>query len=136
MVTGPHFLEAIMGDEDQPTKPMIPQGLPGRFFQKGTSENPGGKPKVLTREEEKLKFAPHTEKAKKVIVKLLDSEDEAIALAAARTVFERAWGKPVTSDANAGNGGLVINIMKFGEGDDFKIVNGRDAVSHPSKFLE
>ena len=61
-------------------------------FQKGQSGNPGGRPKADS-ELKRLALEKCPEAFTK-IVELMGSSDEKIALAAAREVLDRGYGKP------------------------------------------
>lgn len=64
----------------------------GRDFAPGQSGNPSGHPKGFA--EFRAACREHSAEALETIVKCLRSEDERIALEAARILHERAWGKP------------------------------------------
>ena len=59
---------------------------------KGKSGNPGGRPKAIV--ELKKLCQEATPKAIRKVIRLINSEDERVALAAAQTVIERGYGKP------------------------------------------
>ena len=63
----------------------------GKPFQKGQSGNPRGRPRADPRAREMLKA--NTLKAVKTIIALLSSESDKVALMAAQTILDRAWGK-------------------------------------------
>lgn len=61
-------------------------------FEKGQSGNPGGRPKESAAV--KALARQHSEKAVMRLVGLIDSANEATALAAANAILDRAIGKP------------------------------------------
>lgn len=64
----------------------------GRDFKPGQSGNPSGHPKGFA--EFRAACREYSPEALKVIVASMHSEDERVSLEAAKTVLERAWGKP------------------------------------------
>lgn len=64
-------------------------------FQKGQSGNPSGRPKQNKDVAEVAR--ENAEKAIRRLAKLVDSDDDRVALAAAQAVLDRAVGKPVQS---------------------------------------
>jgi hypothetical protein len=93
---------------------VVQRGAHGHFLP-GQSGNAGGRPASLARVRELL--APHTEKFVEELVKLLESDDEAIRLAACREFFDRYVGKPVQaveSDVRTLNlGQLYVEALRL-----------------------
>jgi hypothetical protein len=82
-----------------------------RHFQKGVSGNPGGRPKG---EDVRALARKNTKKAMERIVELIESDDERVALMAAKEVLDRAYGKPKASDDDkADKRSVTINIVKL-----------------------
>jgi hypothetical protein len=71
---------------------MIPNA---RKFKPGQSGNPGGRPKGLA-----AKAREHADKALDVIAAALDDQDPKVRIAAAKEIFDRGFGKPVTMTAD------------------------------------
>jgi hypothetical protein len=86
-------------------------------FQKGVSGNPGGKSKKL---EELRKLAlENCPRALERIVELVESEDERVAMMAAKEILDRGIGrpKPAEDGDEASTKGLTINIIRYTDGD-------------------
>jgi hypothetical protein len=73
---------------------VVQRGPHGHFLP-GQSGNAGGRPASLARVRELLK--PHTERFVAELVQLLDSDEEAIRLAAIKEFMDRYIGKPVAT---------------------------------------
>lgn len=77
----------------------------GRDFAPGQSGNPSGHPKGFA--EFRAACREYSAEALNVIVATLRSDDEKVALEAAKALLERAWGKPASApedlDAVKGN---------------------------------
>ena len=73
---------------------VVQRGPHGQFLP-GQSGNAGGRPASLARVRELLK--PHTERFVAELVQLLDSDEEAIRLAAIKEFMDRYIGKPVAT---------------------------------------
>lgn len=79
-------------------------GIP---FQKGTSGNPTGRPKVAAEVRELAR--EHGPAAIVRLVELMSSKDEMVAIAACRAILDRGYGKPEQS-LNLPNGGALLNL--------------------------
>lgn len=66
-----------------------------RPFKKGQSGNPSGRPKKLVTVSQLAEDS--SEKALKKLIALMDSDKDAVALAAAQAILDRAMGKPKQS---------------------------------------
>lgn len=74
----------------------------GKPFEKGTSGNPGGRPKLLPEFKRALE-QKHYPRALEVLRDCLDDEDGRVRIVAVREVFDRLFGKPkqpITGDAD------------------------------------
>lgn len=91
--------------------------LPHRW-QKGTSGNPSGR---RSSAEIRRLLKNHTPRAAMRIVELVESEDERVALMAAKEVLDRYYGKvgPEGEDDEAGadRKHVTINIVRYGDND-------------------
>lgn len=81
------------------------------LFKKGQSGNPGGRPKLP--EEVKKILEDASLKGVKRLVKLIDSDDERIALAAIETVQNRIWGKPAQAVEHSGTDGGPMEFVQW-----------------------
>lgn len=86
----------------------------GRPFQPGQSGNPAGRTPIS--HDVKTLAKKNTKRAFEKILELIDSDDERVALTAAKEVLDRAWGKPATSDdADTEKRNVTINIVRYGD---------------------
>jgi hypothetical protein len=87
-----------------------------RPWKKGESGNPGGKSKIV--EEIRTLARRHSTRAFARIVELVEDDDSRVAMAAAKEVLDRAWGKPgAAEDENGPKGQVTINILKLSDAD-------------------
>jgi hypothetical protein len=77
---------------DHATTSALITGFSVVAFEKGQSGNPGGRPKESARI--KALAQSHSESAIKKLVKLMDSDNESISLAASNALLDRGIGKP------------------------------------------
>lgn len=84
-------------------------------FQPGVSGNPGGRPKGIA-----AKAREHTDKAVEVLAEALDDEDRRVRIAAANSLLDRGYGKPITMTADVSR--------KLDELGDDELAAGIDAV--------
>lgn len=82
-----------------------------RPWQKGQSANPGGRSKRL--EEIRSLAKKHSRRAFDRILELIESDDERVAMAAAKEVLDRAYGKPTVDDTDGDKRQVTINIVKY-----------------------
>lgn len=84
---------------------------PGGRFAPGVSPNPGGRPRVVAKVRELAQQQGET--AFQKVVDLMQSNDERIALAAAREILDRAYGKPEQAHKLEGDGaGPTVVVIK------------------------
>lgn len=81
-------------------------------FQKGVSGNPGGRRK---NDDVKLLARQHTKEAFNRIVELIQSDDERVAIMAAKEVLDRAYGKakPMEDEDDTAKKNVTINILRY-----------------------
>lgn len=82
-----------------------------RMFEKGKSGNPGGRSKRL--EEIRSLAKQHSRRAFNRILELIESDDERVAMAAAKEVLDRAYGKPTVDDTDGDKRQVTINIVRY-----------------------
>lgn len=75
-------------------------------FQPGQSGNPNGRRPVLKQIQELAQ--QHSEMAFAKIIELCGSDDEKVALAAAREILDRGYGKPAQAMELSGQGGAPL----------------------------
>jgi hypothetical protein len=112
-----------MSENRQKTGKKGGKKAPQSAFKPGQSGNPGGRPKKDKQVEEILKAA--SADAARRLVELKDSPDEKIALAAAREILDRVYGKSaVKADLNVGSedGRSVMVGMWMGDVKDEELV--------------
>ena len=80
---------------------------------KGQSGNPNGRPKVP--EDVKALARANSKRAMQRVIELMESDDERVALMAAKELLERAWGKAAPAEESDDKRTLTINIVKHGD---------------------
>lgn len=86
-----------------------------RLWKPGQSGNPGGRPKRSDAVKPLLdQYGPE---ALRKLVALMESEDERIALMAAKEIADRAFGKPKPSEDedDGAKRALTINIVRYSD---------------------
>ncbi|MGE0052937.1 MAG: DUF5681 domain-containing protein [Hyphomicrobium sp.] len=81
------------------------------MWKPGQSGNPTGKSKRL--EEIRSLAKENSRRALERLVDLIDSDDERIALMAAREVLDRAWGKVKPAEDDNDGKGITVNIVRL-----------------------
>ena len=84
----------------------------GRPFRPGQSGNPGGRPK--SNEHVRNIARSNSVRAVERLIELIESDDERVALTAAKEVLDRAFGKP-KPDTEHDKEQLSIRIVQFSE---------------------
>ena len=84
----------------------------GRPFRPGQSGNPGGRPK--SNEHVRNIARSNSVRAVERLIELIESDDERVALTAAKEVLDRAFGKP-KPDVADDKEQLSIRIVQFSE---------------------
>ena len=87
----------------------------GRFV-KGQSGNPGGRPKAAIDVRDLART--HTKAAMDALVDCMEHEDGAVRVSAARTILDRAWGKPSQAIAASVHGPLSDSFAEILAGID------------------
>lgn len=85
-------------------------------FQKGISGNPGGRKKT---DDIRVLARKHTKEAFERIVELIGSDDERVAIMAAKEVIDRAYGKakPMEDEDETNKKNITINIVRYSDRD-------------------
>jgi hypothetical protein len=82
----------------------------------GQSGNPKGRSKAQA--EVEVLARDRSKRALERIIELIDSDDERVALMAAKEVLDRAFGKSKTVEDDEGDKrSLTINVIRFADGD-------------------
>jgi hypothetical protein len=97
---------------DAAYSPVAVADNPHRWV-KGQSGNPNGRPKLPF--DIKTLAKARSRKAFEKICALIDSPDERVALAAAKEVMDRAWGRAAAVDHDDEKRSVTINIVKYGD---------------------
>lgn len=87
---------------------------PPKGFKPGVSGNPSGRPKKTPQELDLIAACKaKTPEALAVIVKIMETGDkDSVRLAAAQSIIERAYGKPVQPADVSVSGGLLIGRIE------------------------
>lgn len=86
------------------------------YWAPGHSGNPRGRPKVTPEQREALRLlAEGTVKAAKKLLRLVDSEDERVALAAVQAVLSRLPVQPDDVDCGPGDGELSEQLRRLAD---------------------
>lgn len=87
---------------------------PPKAFKPGQSGNPGGRPKKTPQELDLIAACKaKTPEALAVITKIMQTGDkDSVRLAAAQSIIERAYGKPVQPADVSVSGGLMIGRIE------------------------
>jgi hypothetical protein len=90
----------------------------GRPWPKGTSGNPGGRPRALAAVQALARR--HTVEAIGELVRLMRAgESDYVKLAAVKELLSRAWGQPVQPIEGRGEDGqIIVEIRRFADEDD------------------
>ena len=81
-------------------------------FKPGQSGNPRGRPKVAAEARELAR--QHGPRALERLVELIESDDERVALMAAKEILDRAYGKPVPrADEDDGESPATVKVVRF-----------------------
>lgn len=106
--------------KEKPVEPRAIKRTAGGKFAPGAKANPGGRPKVVGLIRELAQsYGPE---AFQRVIELMQSEDERVALAAAREILDRAYGKPEMSHKVEGDAFsrtvVVIRDKREGRGNE------------------